>query len=226
MGETFRVYKAGFRVFVVIILLAHIPFIVQALVPHLALSVVLFVAGGFLYVLAAGATVCVVASQYLGREVNVGGCYLRAWNRARSLWASAIVLVLALALLIVTVVGIPLFFYLLVSWYFYTQAIMLEGHRGPRDAPARSHRLVRGTWWRVFGIGIGFFALLVVTNIVASIPGIIVSTFNPISGTLLVSIAGAVVTPIGYIGATVVYCDLRARKEGYTLERMASESGL
>ncbi len=226
MGETFRLYKGSFGVFVTIIFLAHIPFIVQALVPNQALFVVLTIAGIFLYVLASGATACAVASIYLGRDVNVKWCYLRAWERARSLWGSAIVLTVALLVSFITVVGIPLFFFLLVSWFFYVQAIMLEGRRGPREALGESRQLVKGSWWRIFGIGIGFFALLIVVNIAAIIPGAIVSTFNPLAGTLLISIAGAVATPISYIGATVVYCDLRARKEGYTLERMASESDI
>ena len=31
--------------------------------------------------------------------------------------------------------------------------------------------------------------------------------------------------PIGHIGATLVNLDLRVRKEGYTLDQMASEIG-
>ena len=225
VGETFRVYRAVFRTFLVIALFAQIPLLVGQLVPNLALSVVLSIAAFFLYILAAGATVSAVASQYLGTEISVGECYRRAWDRVLSLLGSEIIFIICPSISFVLVIGIPLFFYLLVSWFFYVQAIMLEGRKGPRDSLRRSRELVRGSWWRVFGIGIVLSLLLIIINVGASIPGLIASDFSPIVGAVLISLAGAVVTPLTYIGATVVYVDLRVRKEGYTLEAMASEVG-
>ena len=225
VGETFRVYKGSFWVFVIIALVAQVPLAIQQLVPNLALSVVLFIAAVFLSILAAGATVRAVASHYLGTEISVGNCYRRAWDRTLSLLGSEITFIIALLISFVLVIGIPLFFYLLVSWFFYAQAIMLEGRKGPRNALRRSGELVRGSWWRVFGIGIVFVLLLIIINTGASIPGFIASDSSPIVGAVLISLAGAVVTPIGFIGATLVYFDLRIRKEGYTLETMSSEVG-
>ena len=222
MSETFRVYKGSFWIFVIIALVAQVPVAVQQLVPNLALSVVLFIAAVFLSILAAGATVRAVASHYLGKEISVGNCYRRAWDRTLSLLGSEIIFIIALS---ISFVLVPLFFYLLVSRFFYAQAIMLEGRKGPRNALRRSGELVRGSWWRVFGIGIVFVLLLIIINTGASIPGFIASDSSPIVGAALISLAGAVVTPIGFIGATLVYFDLRIRKEGYTLETMASEVG-
>src|SRR5204862_6902693 len=58
--------------------------------------------------------------------------------------------------------------WLAVSLYFASQAVVAEGH-SPMDALRRSRELVRGQWWRVFGIGI-FFAVMigVLTGIVSA----------------------------------------------------------
>ena len=41
--------------------------------------------------------------------------------------------------------------YLLIRWFFVAQCVVIEDKRG-FDALARSGQLVRGNWWRVFGI--------------------------------------------------------------------------
>ena len=83
----------------------------------------------------------------------------------------------------------------------------------------------RGSWWRVFGIGVVFvlieFGLLMVSLIAASI----LASLIPAMGDILNTGVGALLFPINAVGATLVYLDLRVRKEGYTLEEMASEIG-
>ena len=237
VGETFRLYRGNFWAFVLIAIPPQIPFLVGELISNIALSFILIAVGISMTFLAHGAMAFAVGSLYLGENISVGECYRRAWSRVLSLISSGIVFwvpALLLALLttvtthippaltvLVIIIGFPLSLYLLVSWFSYAQAIMLEGRKGPRNSLRRSHELVRGSWWRVFGIGIVFFLIYVA----AIIPGFIASEFSPIVGDVLISLAGAVVTPIVYIGATVVYIDLRVRKEGYTLEAMASEVG-
>ena len=229
ISETFRVYRKGFWGFVVIALCAQIPFLIEQLTPMPVLVSILFlVASFFLFILADGAITLAVAWQYLGRQINVAESYRAAWGRILSLVGGALIFIIALlfsALLSVIIIGIPLFFYLLVKWWFYVQAIMLEGQTGPREALRRSHGLVTRSWWRVFGIGIAFLLVGIGVNIAASIPGFIALAFSPTVSTIFLFVAGVVVLPIGTIGATLVYFDLRIKKEGYTLERMTSEAG-
>ena len=224
LGETFRVYRDNFWNFYLIALVSQIPSLIGEIVPMpLGASILFFVAGVVMSILAAGAMVYAVAYQYLGRKTTVGQCYVRAWNRVLSLIGTTILFILASAILIATVIGIPLFFYILVRWFFYTEAIIIEGRRGPMEALGRSYGLVRGSWWRVFGIGVVFFVLLILASLVVSIPGSIVSEFNFIAGTILLSVFVNAVTPIAFIGSALVYFDLRIRNEGYTLGAMASE---
>ena len=230
VGETFKVYRQSFRAFLLIVFVAQVPLLVAQLIPtsasFLVVYILLIVTAVVLGLVAAGAMAVAVASQYLGREIRVRVCYGLAWARLVSLAASAIVYAVALALSFATIIGIPLSFYLLVRWYFSAQAIMLEGKRGPRQALGRSHQLTRGSWWRLFGIGIVFIILLMVTGSVAIIPGSIASIFSSAVGIVLIALGQSVVLPIGYIGATLVYFDLRARKEGYSLAEMAADADL
>ncbi|MBI2910977.1 MAG: hypothetical protein HYY05_02460 [Chloroflexi bacterium] len=121
--------------------------------------------------------------------------------------------VVFLALLVVSALGLPLFIYLLVSLYFFQQPIVIEG-AGPLAGLRRGHALVKGSWWRVFGIGLVLMLLLTILASVAGLFGRLPSLF-----------AGALTTALGNIGATLLYLDLRVRKEGCTAERLAWELG-
>ena len=224
LGETFKVYQGSFLKFYLIALIAQIPSLIGEIVPMpLGVFILLVVVGVTMSIIAAGATVYAVAAQYLGRATTIAQCYARAWSRVLSLLTSTLAFILASIILIASIIGIPLFFYILVRWFFYTEAIMIEGRRGPREALGRSYGLVRGSWWRVFGIGVVFVVLLTLIGLVASIPGSIVVGFSPIGGAILLSIFGTAVTPIAFIGTALVYLDLRIRNEAYTLGTMAAE---
>jgi len=212
IGETFAVYRKCFWPFV---LIALVPNVVALLTPGL-IDALLALASGFLYMLASGAAVHAVAQHYLGRPVSVSQCYRRAWHRVLSMAVVTVVIVLALlgsVVLMIVVVGIPLFFFLLVIWFFAVEGIMIEDRR-LLAALGRSRELVKGSWWRVFSIGIAFVLIILGLSIGASIPSVILSIA-----------AGILIFPVALIGRTVVYFDLRVRKEGYNLDVLSSEIG-
>ena len=226
VNETFHVYGRNFGLFFRIALISQLPVFIGGLLPGVAASSVFLVIGVLVYIIAAGAAAVAVAFHYLGKQGGVSECYSRAANVTLSLIGSAIVVLIALALSVVLgviIVGIVLFFYLLVVWYFYVQPVMFEGKRGALQPLARSRGLVRGSWWRLFGIGVVYVVLLAILGLLASIPGSIAQSFSSEVGGVLFAVGGAIVEPIGLIGATLVYIDLRVRKEGYTLEAMAEE---
>ena len=221
LSEAFRVYRRRFWVFFFIVFLAQIPSLIAELTPIPVLSVLFSLAGLPLLFLAQGAIIFAVLRQYLGRDISVGDSYRMAQGKFWNLLAGGIGFVgilLGCAILILIIVGIPLVFYVSVSLIFYPQAILVEG-KAPLDALGRSRRLVRGSWWRVFGILIVFWIII----LSISIPAIIAWIFSPTAGVIVGFITGSVTTPIALIGDTLIYFDLRIRKEGYTLETMASE---
>ena len=228
INETFKMFGRGVWVFVIITIIAQIPNLVGLFIPNFALSVIFILVGIVTNVLAEGAIIHGLSRQYLGVEAKVGDCYYAGWIRLRPLLGGLIVFLVILAVCVAlfwTIIGTVAFFYILVSRFFFPQAIMLEG-RGPLEALSRSRELVRGSWWRIFGVGIVFVIILLILNIVAGIPGSIASAASGQVGGILLIIGQSIVMPLGFIGASLVYFDLRIRKEGYTLETMATEAGI
>ena len=189
-------------------------------------GVMLALVGFFLYILVSGAVIYAVVQQQVGSAVDVGECFAQAWRKALSLVVAYILFALALlasGFLMLILIGVPLFFYLLVAWFFFSEAIMIEG-KVAVAAFGRSRGLVRGSWWRVFGIGVVFVLLIIRVSIVGAIAGFVVSLFSGPAGDVLFFFA-VLVTPYPLIGGTLLYLDLRARKEGYTVGALASELG-
>ena len=73
------------------------------------------------------------------------------------------------------------------------------------------------------GIGIIF---LLMTSIIESIPGTILSSLEigSTSESILGIVFGSLLFPIYAIGATLVYFDMRVRRECYIVEQMATEA--
>jgi hypothetical protein len=104
--------------------------------------------------------------------------------------------------------------YLYVRWYVCAQAAVVEGLRGSR-ALGRSADLVKGTWWRVFGISIVLGLIVAAAEAGISMP-LDVLADRADSG--LVSLAGevlsdAIIYSFGALSATLLYFDLRSRHD-------------
>ncbi len=123
---------------------------------------------------------------------------------------------------------------LAVLFLFVTQAIVLEGY-GPLAAIRRSTRLIRGSFWRVVGIVILLYILVQILTLLPTfaLGGAIGLAFaDPIqdfamrqSLTSLVGyLAQILVLPLLLIGYTLLYYDLRVRKEGYDIELQTVDS--
>ena len=228
LEETIAVYRRNFRSFVLIALLPQIPLFVFSLLPELdsgVFMVSVFAIFFLLYFLATAATVRAVALQYTERPIDVVDCYGKAWFKVISLVVSNMAFGLALIGAVVTIVGIPLFFYLIVVWYFFIECIMVE-KTGPMAALWRSRDLVRGSYWRVLGIGGGYTVIVLALSVASLLIASLLAESNVILGGLATVGSSALAAPIIWIGKTLVYFDLRVRKENYTIERLASEIGV
>jgi hypothetical protein len=228
LEETSAVYRRNFRSFVLIALLPQIPLFVFSLLPELeswVFQVSVFAIFFLLYFLAAAATVRAVALQYTERPIDVADCYGKAWFKVISLVVSNMAFGLALIGAIVTIVGIPLFFYLIVVWYFFIECIMVE-KTGPMAALWRSRDLVRGSYWRIIGIAVVYTVIVLALSVISLlITGLFANSSVVLGGCAGVGLS-AVAAPITWIGKTLVYFDLRVRKENYTMNRLASEIGV
>lgn len=184
---------------------------------------------GLAVLLATAACLRAIAQAYLGEETDWRSSLAYAWHLLPSLLLLTLLYALGLAagFLLLILPGIWIY----VAWAFATPALLVEGLRG-RNALRRSFGLVSGRWWRTFGVLIvGFVLAAVVSTVVQAvfIIGIVVGEDNDALVLVLSAIAGiaglAVSTPFQAAVLTVLYFDLRVRKEGFDLELLAAEIG-
>ncbi len=228
LEETINVYTRNPWPFFLIFFVPQIPGLLLSLAPvptPWAVVAVGLVALFVLYVLAGGASVCAVGQQYLQPTVEPGYCYRRAWFKVVSLAVANVAFALALFGAVVTIVGIPLFFYLLVVWFFFVECIMVE-RSGPMAALWRSRDLVRGSYWRVFKIGMTYTLLVVALGLVTLVLSGLFGALSAFLGSLVAAVLSAVAGPFFSIAKTLIYLDLRIRKEGYTTGDLARSLGI
>ena len=118
-----------------------------------------------------------------------------------------------------------LFFY--VRLLLTTQAIILEG-QGPLAGLTRSWRLVGQAFWRSLGIFLLVYAFIYIVSLVVQLPLMAMGALFGMlfdNSLLYQSITSLVtygvlilVLPLQFIIFTLLYYDLRIRKEGYDLE--------
>lgn len=178
--------------------------------------------------LATGAVYKAVVDAYLGARPDWRTSLSFAVRRLPSLiWISVLTYVLAgLALLALIAPGVWLF----ISWSVAVPALMTEDVKG-FSALRRSFRLVRGRWWPTFLIVLlGFLLAGVVSAIVGGLVGALAFAADSAVADFVVTVlanilSGAISTPFTAAFITVLYVDLRVRKEGFDLQLLAERLG-
>jgi hypothetical protein len=179
---------------------------------------------------ATGACFRAVAETYLGRKVT--------WRESLRFAARRFPSILLIVTLggVLTVIGFVFCvipgIYLAVAFAVALPVLMSEGQRG-RKALGRSRALVRGRWWKTA------LALLVAGLLAGILSGVVsgvvtaLAIFNghdPVALFFIAAIggtAGAIVsTPFSAAYHTVLYFDLRVRKEAFDLQLLASRLGV
>ena len=197
----------------------------------------------------------IVGNAYLGQPVDWREALRTGLRRMLSaVWISILIGVAVAAILVVVVLfvvvdrtaGAPaaaitgvvlgLLAIGLIVWFttgahLATPVLMLENVRGAK-AIRRGVRLVRGTWWSVFG------TVVLMTLIVAFAGGLIGALFavvivaghgdpvtDVISNFFLHTITLVVFTPLSAALYVVLTIDMRVRKEGFDIEFLAATMG-
>ena len=193
-----------------------------------------------------GAVLFAGAQIYLGREITAGAAFGQVTHRFLSYLGSFLLWILVVGLLAITVIGIPFAIYFAVRWSFYAQAVLIEG-TSVTHALRRSSELVKGTWWRVFGLVLAIFLLSFMIQVILQFSLLFAFGFTEVvSGEggpqemfermfspkltawddLVVYViqscinffVSSLILPLVPIGITLLYFDLRIRKEGFGTE--------
>jgi hypothetical protein len=190
--------------------------------------------GAFAAALMTAALAVAISHRYLGRSITVGEAYRATLNRLGALllaivWAGFRLILLGIASIIL--IGIPFLIYFAVAWSLLSQVVMLE-NAGGGGASARSRELIRGYWWKTLGLVIVVSLLVGVLTWTPSliIGAIIGSGVGPESTRLLVTgiislVIGVLTQPIPIAAMTLLFYDLKIRKEAFDLEAMVQQAG-
>jgi len=172
----------------------------------------------------------ILAEGYLGRSVGAGDSMRYALSRGWStLWLSALLLVgLAVAFVLFLLPGI----WLAIAWSVAIPVLLVE-RTGGAAALRRSFRLVRGLWWStlarllVAGLLIGVATAAITGGLlVLLLFAVEEASYAALVLTGIVNVVGQVLTtPFLAAVVTLIYFDLRVRKEGFDLAVLAERMG-
>jgi hypothetical protein len=123
---------------------------------------------------------------------------------------------------------VPVAVSLMAYWSLVPQVAVIE-RRGPIDSLSRSFRLVSGSWWRVFGTLLLTLLAYAIVGLVIGWPIGFAFGYIPVVGPALAAAATGFVFGLVPIVFTLLYFDLRTRKDGpdgFDTQRLAAEIGI
>jgi hypothetical protein len=196
-----------------------------------------FIAGTLLIVvlaylasqIATGACFKAISGAYLDEEAGWQDSLRFARSKLGSLvWLSFLTAVCVIpGLLLCIIPGI----YLWIAWTVAAPVLLLEDVRGWK-AMKRSRELVKGRFWSTFAV---VLLVAILTGIVQAVfVGILAGVVSVSGNEVALAIAdaigqtasGVLTTPLSAAVLTVLYFDLRVRKEGFDLELLSRRMGV
>ncbi len=200
------------------------------------LLIVLALAAVLLSLICHGAAIYAVGVRELGLSASLVSCFGLALRRTVPLVLGWLALLVALVSLFVPIIligaflgqgvvllGVPWAIFLLVSLWFYPQVIIFE-RRGPLASLVRSRELVKNNWWRIFGVATVYVVIYIVFQILVEVAIVSpLSLASTVLGLVIGTLIGSISVPWIAVGSTLLYFDLRMRKEGFNLQALSSD---
>ncbi len=213
---------------------------------------VMILVASLITILVSGTLFYASAEVVLGRTITTNAAYQHTLSKYVPLLVCYFISVFVCTGLAITCIGIPFSVFLLVRWSVYSLPILIEDH-STLGALRRSSELVKNMWWRVCGIVLAMLLIyLMIQSILSNSFGVVFFLLTGISDTqdagilemirqvflptpveigwglyfirsLVTTAIEAITIPIITIGSTLLYFDLRVRKEAYDLEMQATQ---
>ena len=245
LNETFVIYGRHLWRFIALVAVVQVPVAVVAQL--VGEGSVAYGFKGMLWLMSSaavyGAVVFAVGQQYVSGDVGLRQCYRRVRWRLVSLTLLAVTLGLVvtvgagmaiLAVRVISLLALVGLVSVLVYWSVAVQSVVVEGYQ-PVGALKRSFGLVRGSWWRVLGLTVVVVLVAMGLGLLLQTPFAVASWVaapespNAFSNTLQFLgnvLVGVVVPPVAGIASTLIYYDLRVRKEQYNFATLSQEMGM
>ena len=242
LDHTFKMLGAQFKSYLIMAALGIAPIVVFGLLA-LSLYRTLGATTAIIDVLVAIIPIIVVAIAIEGgivktaslqisdQSISVTEAYRFGFRKTWPLFLGGLLYGLAylIGLILLIVPGI----YCAISFFFFAQAIIIE-EQGPWSALGRSRKLVSGSWWRVLGILLLISILVSIFRMIIYYPLaiLILKLWGHFTGQIVSAILNVslcfLFLPFSLIANTLLYYDLRIRKENLDLKVLVdnlTESG-
>lgn len=159
-----------------------------------------------------------ISETALGRSATFSGAYEATFSRYPAYIGTVLLagLGVVLGMFLLVLPG----FYLMVLWLLLGPVVVIEGIAGPR-ALGRSRELIKGNWWRSFGI----FMLAAILAALVSGGFQYVFAFVPFVGGILNGLVASVAFAFSSLVLVSLYFDLRCRHEDFDLQLLAEQVG-
>jgi hypothetical protein len=243
LDTALRLYRARFVPFLTISLVVYVPYIALLLALGLAVggepevvqtpfgeqaslspgATILVGLGNILFFfllwpLVQGAMIYNISAAYLGEQIGAGESYRRAASRLVSLLGTQILvgLVVCIGLVLLIVPGV-----IFGLWYMVILPVVLFESLGGSRAMSRSHALMGGNLGKGFLVSLVVGALSLAVGVAASMALHFLGVTHPVVDQALTQLLNAVLLPFLVAPTTLLYYDLRIRKEAFDLQHLS-----
>ena len=253
LDETFAVYSRRFTTLLRLVAGIEVPasFLVLGIDPVLgggtrAFVVTVFI-GALTELFVYSAMTFALGQKYLTGDIDIRRSYSQAWGRGVTIVGLTIINVtflyflgglilvstktlIAPFILIFALAGTALAVY----WSSTIQVMTVEKYN--MDAALnRSWQLIAGSWLRVLGIKSVLVLVILGLGIVVTLPFTVLlgilsvepfSTIDQMTMAITRTTVKILVLPVWFIAGTLIYYDLRVRREAYSLDTLSREMGI
>jgi hypothetical protein len=230
LDAAFEIYRRHFVVFIAISVFAAIPSAISSYLGETAIALhqldavytsgLVSFLGFFIAPFTEGALSCVASAAYLGKTVDLEQSVRAAFAHPGRLFVAMVTkwILIAFGFLLFLVPGLIIF-----KRYFALPMTVLFEDNTVGDAVSRSRDLSNGNGRRIFFLNGGVLAftlimMLTLGQMIASVSHGAVAAV----GRLLINMT---ISPFSTIVATLLYYDIRIRREGYDIELMTQALG-
>lgn len=226
LDAAFEIYRRHFTVFLAINIFAAIPVAISTYLGQSAIllqqpdglvtsSLVRFLSA-FITPFTEGAMTCAASAAYLGMPVDLELSIRAAFRRPGRLFVAMFTkwILLVFGLILFIAPGLIVF-----KRYFAIPMTVLFEDTTVGDAISRSRELSNGNGKRIFALvgGVFIFTLLITMFVTQAIGSI---SHGPALTAVVTLLAAAAISPFSTIVVTLLYYDIRIRREGYDIELM------
>ncbi len=230
IDASFQLLRRHYTPLVAIAVVALLPYIILVAVtgsaaPESASAVLVFIAQWLCAALAEAAVILGVSDAYIDGNVDIQRALANTAGRLPTIILAGILRGIAIAVGLIALLfpGI----YVMLRTFAIIPVVVLE-ERPAGESFRRSWDLAKGEVWKILGtmllawlIFMVLYMLLVFTvGVVAGLVG----SVNERMTSVVVAVLLALVYPITGVVTTLLYYDIRVRREGYDLELMAREA--